>query len=427
MIGKILNTLGTRIFGSIAGLAIAILISNYLGAAGKGEQGLIIATISIVIIVTGVIGPSSLVYHIPRFPVSVLLKLAYLWLAVCMAGIYALMKGVDLVPPQYVLDTCILTLLLSVTNINTSILLANQRIKENNFVNFLQISATLVALFLFFIVLKKRTIDAYVQSLYVGYSLSLVISFLYTTRYYKTTTRENRETWRRAAKSMALLGMFNQIAVFTQLLSFRFGYYLLNYYIGTKEVGIYSNGISIAESIWLISRSISLVQNSIIVNSTDDAYSIRLTKNLLWINLFVSAGAVLILVSLPSSIYIAVFGPEFGGIKYIIWALSPGTLFFGIVLIIGHYFSATGRHYFNAIGSSAGLVVTVALSFILIPIWGYVGAGIVASISYGVTAGIVLMFFLKRPGMSIGLLLPKMHEILLFASQVRNYFRLNRD
>ena len=49
MIGNILNTLGTRILNAIASLAIAILISNYLGAGGKGEQGLIIATISIII------------------------------------------------------------------------------------------------------------------------------------------------------------------------------------------------------------------------------------------------------------------------------------------------------------------------------------------------------------------------------------------
>ncbi len=420
MIGKILNTLGTRILSAIASLAIAILISNYLGASGKGEQGLIIATISIIIIVTGIVGPSSLVYHLPRFPVSVLVIPSYIWLIICLSGIYFLLQAVELVPGQYITDTCLLTAILSVTNINLSIILAKQRIKENNLVSIIQISAILVMLFIFFIVLKERTIHSYLLSLYVGYGISMFISFLYAFRTYATFTRESSGIWKKALKSMVFLGFFNQIAIFTQLLSFRFSYYILNYYLGTREVGIYSNGISIAESIWIISRSIALVQNTIIVNSTDEAYSVRLTKNLLWINLFISAMAVIVLVLLPSSVYTAIFGPEFGGIRYIIMALAPGTLFFGIALIIGHYFSATGRHYINAIGSSAGLVVTIALSFVIIPVWGYTGAGILASLSYGVTASIVLFYFLRKADMSIRQLLPAMHEIAGFAGQLRD-------
>ena len=183
---------------------------------------------------------------------------------------------------KYVTDTCLLALLLSLTSINLTILLAHQRIKENNLINIIQISVVLIMLFVFFIVLKKRTIEAYLYSLYTGYGISLATSYLYTFRYYLSFTRENTDTWLKALKGMSFLGFFNQIAVFTQLLSFRFGYYILNYYFGTNDVEIYSNGVSIAESVWLISRSIGMVQNSTIVNSTDNAYSLKLTENLLW-------------------------------------------------------------------------------------------------------------------------------------------------
>lgn len=421
MIGKILNTLGTRALSAIASLAIAILISNYLGAGGKGEQGLIIATISIIVILTGLIGPSSLVYHLPRFPLSVLLIPSYVWLLICLTGIFFLLKIVHLVPGQYAMDTCLLSLILSVTNINLAILLARERIKANNLVSIIQIGTTLIMLFIFFILLKERSVRSYLHALYIGYGISMVMSFLYTFRQYFAFTREHPDIWRKALKSMSFLGTSNQVAVITQLLSFRFSYYILNYYLGTEQVGIYSNGISIAESIWIISRSIALVQNSVIVNSTDEAYSIRLTKNLLWINLGVSACAVFVLVLLPSSLYTAIFGPEFGGIRYIILSLAPGTLFFAINLILGHYFSATGRHYINALASSAGLIITIALSFVLIPLWGYIGAGIVASISYLTTAVIVLVFFLRQPEMNSKSLLPNRVEIMLFAKQLKEY------
>ena len=72
-------------------------------------------------------------------------------------------------------------------------------------------------------------------------------------------------------------------------------------------------------------------------------------------------------------------------------------------------------------------MVTIGFSFILIPAWGYIGAGVVASLSYGFTALIVLVFFLKRSELKIGFLVPKMDEILLIISQLKKHFNLNKE
>jgi len=95
----------------------------------------------------------------------------------------------------------------------------------------------------------------------------------------------------------------------------------------------------------------------------------------------------------PGSWYKILFGDEFANINRIIWTLGPGVVFFGIALILGYYFSSTGKHFVNAIASLIGLIITVVLGLIVIPSMGGYGAGITASVSYGVTA-LVVVFFL---------------------------------
>src|SRR4030043_472328 len=119
------------------------------------------------------------------------------------------------------------------------------------------------------------------------------MSFIFIKSYFAGFHREPFNAWMAALKKLATLGLYNQIAVFAQLLSFRLSYYILNSCFGKEEVGIYSNAVSIAESIWLIGRSIATVQHSRIVNSRDKKFSLALTSRLNRINLLISIGSIL--------------------------------------------------------------------------------------------------------------------------------------
>ena len=162
-----------------------------------------------------------------------------------------------------------LSLLLAIQNINSGVLISKQRINAANWVGFFQSLVIILVLLLYFMVLDNRSIHAYLFALYAGYGSSLVLSFVLITGYFEKVSRESLSGITNAFKKLAVLGIYNQIAVFTQLLSFRLSYYILDGYFGKEEVGVYSNAVSIAESIWLIGRSIATVQHSRIVNSRD--------------------------------------------------------------------------------------------------------------------------------------------------------------
>jgi len=396
MFKNIVNTFFTRFFVAVSNLLIAVLLSNYLGASGRGEQSLIITLISFVIIITSVIGTSSISYLIPRNPFSALIIPSYLWVALVILVCYFVLPFLNLVPGHYVPDVCLLSLLLSVLNIHIMVLISHQKIKEANFLNFFQTLIILLVLAISFVLLNHKSIRSYILALYAGYGFSLLISFYLIRAFFRDFQVGSLPIWVHTIKKLAVLGFYNQVAVFTQLLSFRLSYYILNAYIGKEDVGIYSNAVSVAESIWLIGRSIGTVQHSRIVNSHDRKYSLNLTTRLNKTNMLLSMVLTAVLNSIPGSWYRLLFGKEFTDINRIIWTLSPGIVFFGIALILGYYFSSTGKHFVNAIASTAGLIITIIFGFILIPSYHTYGAGITASISYGVTALVVIVFYIRE-------------------------------
>jgi O-antigen/teichoic acid export membrane protein len=393
MIKKIITTFFTRFFIALSNLVIAIILSNYTGAAGRGEQSLIITLITFIIIITSIIGSSSISYLLPRHSFISLIIPSYLWVLLILASIFLILPYLNLVPASYVADITILSLLLGVQNINTAVLISRERINAANMVGFIQSLVIIIILLVYFVLLNERTIEAYIVALYGGYGVGLFLSFILIRAEFRATEKVHFIDFKTSLKRLVTLGFYNQVAVFTQLMSFRLSYYILNGYFGKEEVGIYSNAVSIAESIWLIGRSIATVQLSRIVNTKNENVSLQLTSRMNRLNLAVSAFCLLILSFIPSSWYIWIFGAEFAGINQIIWALAPGILFFGVALVLGYYFSGTGRHYVNAIASTAGLIVTVILGFIIIPVYQRYGAGITASISYGVTALIVVFYY----------------------------------
>jgi O-antigen/teichoic acid export membrane protein len=88
------------------------------------------------------------------------------------------------------------------------------------------------------------------------------------------------------------------------------------------------------------------------------------------------------------------------------WCLAPGILVFVNALIIGHYFSGSGKYHVNTLGSTVGLIITIILSYLLIPRFGYMGAAVTASISYLATSVFVTWFFCREAHLKFSSLLP---------------------
>ena len=424
MIKKIANTFGTKLLSAIINLFIAIVISQNLGAAGKGEQGLIITTIVYILLLSNFISGPTIIYLVPRHSPRNLIIPSYLWsLIISFAFYFILICTPKIINSDYVFHIVILTAINSFASVNSSILIGKERIKTNNYISLLQVVLIISTLIICFYQFGKTEIQSYIKALYVGYGASFIISFVFILPYLKDKFENKVNGIRNAIKDLATLGLWNQLGTIVQTLSFRISFYFIVFFLGEKELGIYSNGVSIIESIWLISGSISLVQYSRIVNSDDDKYSQNLTINLTKISLILASVVIIPLIVLPQSFYVFIFGHEFGNVKQVIWALAPGVVIYNVTTVIGHYFSGTGKYNINAISMFVGFLVTIVCSLFLIPLYGIIGAGITASISYIVTSLIIALIFSRKTKTSIFELLPNWNDINSYYKDLKSYLK----
>jgi O-antigen/teichoic acid export membrane protein len=393
VLNKILNTFGTRLFSAVLNLLITIIISRFLGPEGKGEQGIIIATIAYILVFANLMGGSAIVYLVPRFSSSLIVLPAYIWSVITAVAFYFVLQFSSLVEGAMVFHIALLSVISAFTAINSSVLIGKEKIAASNLVAFIQPLVITLSLALFFFMLKKNTIHSYILALYISFGIGFFVSLVY---YFRVTGKFHFEPpgeYRIIIRHLFRYGLLNQLAHIFQLLSFRMSYYWLEQTYSSAEVGVYSNGTSLVESIWLISRSISLVQYARIANTTDRHYSQKLTLQLTYAGMIVSFFGLLALALLPPQVYTAIYGEGFGEVGSVIRSLAPGVLLFNIALIIGHYFSGTGKYHVNTIASFAGMVVSVIAFNFMIPAYGITGAGWATSISYLITTIIVVWFF----------------------------------
>jgi O-antigen/teichoic acid export membrane protein len=421
VLNKIVNTFGTRVAIAIINLLIAVMVSQVLGTEGKGVQSLVIVSITYILVFANLMGGGALVYLTPRFHFQTLAVPAYLWATANSLVFYFVIKWFDLVPAPMIVHVVLLAAINGFLTVNASILIGKEKIKQSNYIMLLQVVISALSLVMFFYVAGLATIQSYIITLYIAFGGAFGLSIILLHRHAENLYAASWKAYLAASRQMLHFGLLNQLAHIAQLLSFRMSYYWLNNLYGEAEVGIYSNGTSLVESIWLVSRSISMVQYAHIANSTDKVASQKLTAQLTLAAIAISALLLLVMIVLPSSFFVWLFGPGFGQVGAVILSLAPGVLMFNVALIVGHYFSGTGKYHVNTIASFAGLVVAIALYSLMIPALGITGAGWATSISYSFTSLIVLMFFAREMLIRPGDFIPRKGEMKIMWEQIMHW------
>lgn len=421
MFRKIVNTFGTRLLGAILNFLIAVVISHAVGDVGKGEQALLLMDITFVLIFSDIVSGSSIVFLTPKHDFSKIILPAYLWsILVGLLSIAVIPFASGEMSLMVAVNVGILSILSSIGSVNTSVLIGRERVNAANAVNLWQPATLLATLLVCYFCFGMFNLNAYIIALYVAYGGSWLLGNILLRNEYRDFKFCSITAYKEVLKDLFKFGCLNQSGHLVQFINLRLGFYLLERFVDTGSTGVFSNAVSLAEAVWLISRSIALVQYSRIANSDDPVYSKRLTLELSKICLAFSAGAMVVLALLPSSFHLWLFGPEFGELPTLIRILAPGTLIYCLFLIIGHYFSGTGRYQMNTYAALCGLVFTLVLGFTLIPRYGIYGAAITSSLSYAANAVFMLVAFFRKSTFRVGDLLVTKKNIVDFVQMIKN-------
>jgi len=419
----ILNTFAIKLLSAICSFITAILVSRYLGTNGKGEQSLILATISIVLIFSNIVGGATLVYLSSRINLLHIIFSSYLWSFLISFVSFFLLKFLKIIDSQYVIHIVILSFIFSLSSINSNILLGKEKVLIANIINAFPTLMTIISLFFFIRFSNLRSVSIYIYTLYFAFLINFILSTFALFSLFNSKSLNQKEGILYSLKEMFNLGLYNQLSHITGLLNARLSFYLLEKFHGTSLVGIYSNGVSISEAIWLISGSMAMVQYAKVSNSKDAVYSQKLSISILKFSLFISFILIIPLLLLPSAFFEAIFGNDFINTNLVILCLAPGVVIYNFSLILGHYFSGNGKYYINTMSSFIGLIVTIFFCFWLIPSLGYVGAGVSTSISYIISAIFISYMFIYESKISIKELFPLKSDLKQYINEFLNIIR----
>lgn len=394
MNSKIIVTFLARFGSAVAAFAIAIILSQFLGTEGKGKAALLILNISFINLFTNIMGGAALVYLAPRFHTFTLVLVSYIWvpLTASILGLIYYLSGYTFTSLD--IHTFILATILGWFNTNTNLLLGKQKTHIFNILSVIQVFITLGYLLVaFYGSIGQQQYSDYITALYIGYGISFLVSFLYANKEF--TSNYTITSLKEVLRRFIWHGGYIQLANLGQLLIYRASFYMIGYFHDLSPLGIYSNAIAIAESIWIVSRSISTIQYSEIANEKDINISKQNTTKLRKTNLLISIGLVAVVCFLPDSFYTYLFGRNFTGLQQIIWALAPGIVAFSYANLNSHFFSGIGKNHINTIISFTGFGLTAIIGIVLIPSYSSIGAAITASLVYIITATIGEVVFTR--------------------------------
>lgn len=373
MIKTISNTTFTIGAISVLNFVLITLVSNFLFKEGVAEMGLIVLGISFIVMINNLVGGSSLVYLASRESLFTLLIVSYSWAVVSSLLMGMILFIFNLVPYEYLFWVILIGFLECLFSIHNQIYIGKEDMKSHNS---LKLFHKIIQIILF--VLIGITIRNFIISLLISYVFMLIFSFykmIQINDSYKVNEPKN------VFKKAFNYGFQIQSSNIIQLINYRFLYYIIEKTMG-DVLGIFIVAVQLAESLWIPSKALAIIQYGKVANEKSEEFKKSLSFKFMKISFLATLILTIILLLLPDSFILFVFGKSITGTKPIILALSMGILAISVAQSFSHYLSGKGLYHYLFKASVIGLITLLVSSMLMFTKYQLIGAGLATSLSY---------------------------------------------
>lgn len=356
---------------------IVVFTARIWGSEGRGEIALVIANVSIIAIFGNIFCGSTVAYNAPVRQRELLLTISLagaILTSAAGAAVFSLFFR-----NGYFIPLFLISFLVSMNSAIAAYWLGKKDITKYNLLSLLGPSLILGFLILLYYVFGKTNLDTYFKAYYIGYGTLLLLASVSLARERSFTKPDFMLTGLAGVLSYGIKNEFNNLL---QFLNYRLSYYFILFLLGLKDLGIFSIAVSITEAVWIISRSMSAVHFSNVINSEDRVRSVDEAILYARQSFLISILILVIAFILPDKLYSLVFGAEFPGLRKLIMYLAPGIIAVAVSNIFDHYFSGIGRLNLLRNRSFIGLAVTILTLPLMLKKFQLTGACIAVDLSY---------------------------------------------
>jgi len=179
------------------------------------------------------------------------------------------------------------------------------------------------------------------------------------------------------------------------ILHFKIDQIMINYWLGTKAVGIYAVSVNWAEMLFILdSAIISAALYKISSSSPEESY--KLTERLFKVQLMISGGSGIILVGLAYPLIVLIYGEAYRDAIWPLIILIPGVVAWSGGKVLSQYLSFNqGKFWIATSFAVTGILLNVCLNLFLIKRLGINGAAISSAFSYCFVILLTIVAFYK--------------------------------
>ena len=198
-------------------------------------------------------------------------------------------------------------------------------------------------------------------------------------------------TFIRAATTFGMKGYLGRVLPF---LGYRLDVFLIVALLSTTHLGVYAVAVALAERIWTVSDAVSTVLFPRIAASGErDGVELTTQVSRHVVLLVGLAAAVLAVLSRP--LILLLYGSAYSDAVLAFAVLLPGVVVLSVGKIVSSYISGKGRPELGVLPSVLTVVSNTLLNLVLIPRLGIVGASLASTISYTLSATLLVVYFLR--------------------------------
>ncbi len=203
-------------------------------------------------------------------------------------------------------------------------------------------------------------------------------------------------------------------------MNYRFDVLIVNLFAGTKQVGLYAVGTSMAEIVWFITNAASVVLAPRVASAPREEAD-RITEAVARVVAFITFVSALGLALLAPFIVVVFFGQDFADSAWAVRLLLPGIVTFSVSRILSMYLLGRNMLKVDLAASAVGLAMTLSLDFLLIPTYGFRGAAVASSIAYTSAMLVNLVWVVTHSSITpTGLLIVRPSDIRLLWDRLRS-------
>jgi O-antigen/teichoic acid export membrane protein len=224
-------------------------------------------------------------------------------------------------------------------------------------------------------------------------------------------------------KESVSLGFRAYLGNVVQFFNYRLDMFVVNYFVGVTNVGLYSIAVTGAELLWYIPQAVATILfPKTAATGAEEAkvFTPKVCRNTFLITLMAALG--LSVVSKP--LLIVIYGEAYAPSLIPLWLLMPGVVALSINKILCGDLAGRGLLQYGAYSSAISLVATVVCDLLLIPRWGIAGAAVASSISYCIATLVVLFFYVRISGNGLAVvLIPRKEDVAIYRRYCSNLAR----